>query len=192
MRTARPSASDARLVGVVLGLLASLVLAGCELFTRPVAPTEPATALGAPTATAPATASAPVAPAHAPVEEVALRLMRAAAACDRTAALADVGNAEDAHELMTRELDRTAVDEDTARFLDKQCKRLGGSHHGQILEARLEGSRHMSARTEHILVRDVDILAVTVTVRVDGAKAPERVTLHFFETSRGFRFTPRP
>ena len=103
-----------------------------------------------------------------------------------------MGNAEDAHELMTRELDRTAIDEDTARFLDKQCKRLGGSHHGQVLEAHLDGSRHMSARTEHILVRDVDILAVTVTVRVDGAKAPERVTLHFFETSRGFRFTPRP
>ena len=191
--------SDARPVGLdllrLLTLLAALpvlaVLGGCELFARPAPPTGPATAPGAASVPTP-TASAPAAPAHAPVEEVALRLMRAAVACDRTAALADVGNAEDAHELMTRELDRTAIDEDTARFLDKQCKRLGGSHHGQVLEAHLDGSRHMSARTEHILVRDVDILAVTVTVRVDGAKAPERVTLHFFETSRGFRFTPRP
>ena len=165
------------------------VLGGCELFARPAAPTAPATP---PRGASAPTTSVPATPAHAPVEEVALRLMRAAAACDRTAALADVGNADDAHELMTRELDRTAIDEDTARFLDKQCKRLGGSHHGQILEAHLDGSRHMSAKTEHILVRDVDILAVTVTVRVDGAKAPERVTLHFFETSRGFRFTPRP
>ena len=186
--------SDARPVGLdllrLLTLLAALpllaVLGGCELFARPAPPTGPATAPGA------ASASVPTSPAHAPVEEIALRLMRAAVACDRTAALADVGNAEDAHELMTRELDRTAIDEDTARFLDKQCKRLGGSHHGQVLEAHLDGSRHMSARTEHILVRDVDILAVTVTVRVDGAKAPERVTLHFVETSRGFRFTPRP
>jgi hypothetical protein len=185
MRSARPSVSDARLVGLVLrllGLLAALV--GCELPARSVAPTEPP-------ASRPA-ASAPTAPAHPPVEEVAMRLMHAAVACDRTAALADVGNDEDAHELMTRELDRTAVDEETAHFLDKQCKRLGGSHHGQILEAHLDGSRHMSAKTDHILVRDVDILAVTVTVRVDGAKAPARVTLHFFETSRGFRFTPRP
>jgi hypothetical protein len=160
-------------------LLVLALLAGCRAAAPPVAPAEPAAAAARPTTS------------HALVEEVAIRLMRAAAACDRTAALADVSTAEDAHEVMTRELDRTSVDEETAHFLDKQCKRLGGKHHGEIVDAHLDGSRHLSPKTERYLLRDVDILAVTVTVRADG-KVAERVTLHFFETTRGWRFTPRP
>lgn len=117
--------------------------------------------------------------------------MRSAIACDRAAALADVGNGADAHEIMTQELDRSAVDEETAHFLDKQCKRLGGAHHGEAVDAHKDGTRHLSSKKEHYLVRDVDIVAVTVNVRADG-KPAERVTLHFFETSRGWRFTPRP
>lgn len=118
-------------------------------------------------------------------------MMRSAVACDRTAALADVSTAEDAHEVMTRELDRTSIDEETAHLLDKLCKRLGGAHHGEVVDAHLEGTRHLSMKKEHYLLRDVDIAAVTVSLRADG-KAVENVTLHFFETSRGWRFTPRP
>ena len=118
-------------------------------------------------------------------------MMRNAVACDRAAALADVSTAEDAHEVMTRELDRTEIDDETARFLDKQCKRLGGAHHGEVVDAHLEGTRHLSTKKEHYLLRDVDIAAVTVSLRADG-KPAEHVTLHFFETSRGWRYTPRP
>jgi hypothetical protein len=161
----------------------ALLLLGCKE-TAP-SPLSPQWTPPEPDAAAPATAS------HASVEEVAMRLMRAAVSCDRTAALADVSTAEDAHEVMTRELDRSAVDEETAHFLDKQCKHLGGKHHGEIVDAHLDGKRHLSLKTESYLLRDVDIVAVTVTVRTKG-KPLERVTLHFFETTRGWRFTPRP
>jgi len=162
---------------------------GFRTAAPPAAPAEPSSA--APPAASASSSSSTSTSTHPTIEEVAKRFLRNAAACNRTAALADVGNGEDAHEIMTQELDRTAVDEETAHFLDKQCKRLGGAHHGEIVDAHVDGTRHLSTKKEHYLVRDVDIVAVAVTVRADG-KAAERVTLHFFETSRGWRFTPRP
>jgi hypothetical protein len=181
-----------------VALIAPLALiAGCEIpggFTHAsgaAAPSASAAASGSsappaemPSATAPASVKASV-------QDTALRFMRAVIACDKNAAMADVGNDQDAHEIMTRELDRTEVDEEAARFLDKQCKRLGGAHKGEVVDAHVDGARHLSSKQEHYLVRDVDIVAVTVSVRADGRSAG-RVTLHFFETSRGWRFTPRP
>ena len=183
--------SSPRNVARVLARFGTLaLLAGCVGggFSQKAPPAPPPAEHAEPAA---APAERPTTTAHARVEEVAMRFMRAAAACDRAAALADVGNAEDGHEVMTQELDRTAVDEETAHFLDKQCKHLGGKHHGQIIDAHVDGTRHLSPKTERYLVRDVDIVAVTVAVRAEG-KAAERVTLHFFETTRGWRFTPRP
>ena len=171
------------------------LIAGCEIpggFSH-------ASGAAAPSASTTAAAPAPEAASSAPhetgakasVQDTALRFMRAVVACDKTAAMADVGNDQDAHEIMTRELDRSEVDEEAAHFLDKQCKRLGGAHKGEVIDAHVDGARHLSSKQEHYLVRDVDIVAVTVSVRADG-KSAGRVTLHFFETSRGWRFTPRP
>ena len=177
-------------------VLVVALVAACGEGFRTTAPSgaaseTPGAAPPATSAPSPSPSPTSASTSHPTIEEVAKRFLRNAAACNRTAALADVGNGDDAHEIMTQELDRTAVDEETAHFLDKQCKRLGGTHHGEIVDAHVEGSRHLSTKKEHYLVRDVDIVAVSVTVRADG-KAAERVTLHFFETSRGWRFTPRP
>ena len=176
--------------------LALAFVAGCDVAgfsshaSSPAAPSESAS----PAAAAPAE-GASAAPhdttGKASVQDTALRFMRAVIACDKAGAMADVGNDQDAHEIMTRELDRSEVDEEAARFLDKQCKRLGGAHKGEVVDAHVDGARHLSSKQEHYLVRDVDIVAVTVSVRADG-KSAGRVTLHFFETSRGWRFTPRP
>lgn len=174
--------------GAIVALML-VVLAACGEGFRTSAP--PGAASEPPVASASASPTPTSASSHPPVEEIAKRFMRAAIACDRAAALADVGTAEDAHEVMTRELDRTEIDEETAHFLDKQCKRLGGAHHAEIADARLDGTRHLSSKKEHYLLRDVDIVAVTVNVQA-GGKLAEHVTLHFFETVRGWRFTPRP
>lgn len=195
----RHRASAAYVSSISRGCASVLALAlvsacgeGFRTASPSVAPSEPSSVAPPATSSSASTSSStPTSSSHPAIEEVAKRFLRSAAACNRTAALADVGNGDDAHEIMTQELDRTAVDEETAHFLDKQCKRLGGAHHGEIVDAHVEGTRHLSTKKEHYLVRDVDIVAVSVTVRADG-KAAERVTLHFFETSRGWRFTPRP
>jgi len=198
--TLRLDAPIARLLPpVALVALAgfAFVALGCDMpgfsqrASAPAASSEPSGA-GAATAPAEAASSAPhETSGKASVQDTALRFMRAVIACDKSAAMADVGNDQDAHEIMTRELDRSEVDEEAAHFLDKQCKRLGGAHKGEVEGAHVDGARHLSSKQEHYLVRDVDIVAVTVSVRADG-KSAGRVTLHFFETSRGWRFTPRP
>ncbi len=189
----------ARVLALAALVALAAVAAGCDVrgFSHASAPSDPSAPSGSGAAT-----SSPAPPAETPsastpssgkasVQDTALRFMRAVIACDKNAALADIGNDQDAHEIMTRELDRTEVDEEAARFLDKQCKRLGGAHKGEVVDAHVDGARHLSSKQEHYLVRDVDIVAVTMSVRADG-KSAGRVTLHFFETSRGWRFTPRP
>jgi hypothetical protein len=170
------------------------VLAGVVGCGAPGQPSVPSAPIEAPALT-PATPIAPRplppgTPVEPSVEDLAVRFMRAVAACDRPAALGDTIVYEDLTAMTTKEIDRKEIEDAVVEFLDERCRELGEAH-AKIVSARVEETKSLRASEEGHLKRDVEVKMIKITFEHDG-KAEERGNaLVFFKTDRGWKFSPK-
>jgi hypothetical protein len=166
-----------------------LLCAACGAPAAPTVRSEPEAPLRLTPLTAP-----PKAPASPPVEtsveDLAVRFMRAVAACDRAGALADTITYEDLTAMTKKEIERKEIDDAIAEFLDERCRELH-KHHTTIVSARIHETKHFTAAEDDHLKRDVDVAMVKITFESEGKTEERGSALVFFKTDRGWLFSPK-
>jgi hypothetical protein len=139
----------------------------------------------------PPAAAAPeaTAPADTKVEDVAVRLGSAWAACDRPTALALSLSYEDLVALTRKEVDRAEFERDTRDFLEQRCRELAEAGAKVVGAQVTKMEHHARADDPERLKQDVDAAFVQLVFEHDGERAARGVPLLFLRTPHGYRFS---
>jgi hypothetical protein len=153
----------------------------------------PAVAPAAPANTASAApAIAPVAAGS--VEDVAMRLGRAALAGDRRAALALTLTYAELKRISRKagERDKASWDAEVADFFDHLARE--GAEAGatmKVVGAKVRKTGKVVASQDSKVLRDVEFAVAQLVIEQDGGEArPQGVPLFFLKTEAGWRFSP--
>jgi hypothetical protein len=172
----------------------------------PVAPPAPLPPAPAPPVAAPPTAStassAPVAtpdpsPArhHAgprePVEEAAMRLTAAWAACDLPTAVALSLAYEEVLAITSKPTDRTEWNKSTLDFADERCREFAQAK-GRVIAAKLVRTEHHDRTETPELKVDLDIVFVQLVIEQNGVANVRGAPLPFIRVGDAFKFVSKP
>jgi hypothetical protein len=169
----------------------------------PPAPLPPAAA--PPVAAPPAASTASSAPAAAPdsasarhhagprepVEEAAMRLTTAWAACDLPTAVGLSLAYEEVVAITNKPTDRTEWNKSTLDFADERCREFAQAK-GRVIAAKVVRTEHHHPTEAPELKVDLDIVFVQLVIQQNGVANLRGAPLPFIRVGDGFKFVSKP